>query len=157
MTVQIAEELARLHRLISWYDVPQQSADGRPHRRGLRLVLDAGRQYGRASGADRDSPAEMHGLLRGPARLVHQLVRLAQARRGVHRLPAAAGRYVGHGRRVPHELTIGPADKEAPFCIICVKAPSAAEPTVPVRWEGLDRLYLSCAHAVCASSRWAAR
>ncbi|MFF1401765.1 hypothetical protein [Streptomyces sp. NPDC058294] len=24
MTVQIAEELARLRRLISWYDVPQQ-------------------------------------------------------------------------------------------------------------------------------------
>ncbi|AYN37979.1 hypothetical protein D9753_02305 [Streptomyces dangxiongensis] len=157
MTVQIAEELARLHRLMSWYDVPQQLP-------ATALTGEACVWCSTPVGSTdvQLEPTEIprRGCAGCYTARLAWYVSWYDWHLHVQTCTACQQRqvcYVGHGRRVLHELTIGPADRDAPVCIVCVKAPSAVDLVVPVRWEGDARLYLGYAHAGCASGRWAAR
>ncbi|MGV9755449.1 hypothetical protein ACWDUC_06375 [Streptomyces tricolor] len=158
MTVQVADELARLHRLISGYEVP------------LRLPATA--LAGEACvwcerPADRDT-VELEPVAALPrractacytARLVWYItwydwhLHVTDCTTCQHRRTC----FVGHGRRVMHELTIGPAGKGAPACAACPAPLLGAELVTPLCWQGDVRPYLGYAHARCLTGRPSSR
>ncbi|CAL9290736.1 hypothetical protein [Streptomyces sp. SudanB182_2057] len=156
MTVRIPEELARLHRLVSWFEVPRR--------------LPAAALAGEACVWCAD-PADAVAVELVPSAV---LPRLACLRCYLSRLAwyitwydwhahvevcAACQRrricHVGHGRRVLHERTALPIDKK-PRCVACPAPLLATELVAPVRWEGSSRFHLGYAHLRCVTERLSA-
>ncbi|MFD0393770.1 hypothetical protein ACFQ3Z_20760 [Streptomyces nogalater] len=152
MTVRIPEELTRLHRLVSWFELPRWLPEAA--RAGKACVWCAGPVDATvvelAPSATLPRPG-LHALLRGPARLVHHLVRLAQALLRLHPCKQQTC-LVGHGRRLLHEQTMPPIDRK-PVCLSCPAPLLATELVAPVRWEGTDGFNLGYAHLRCLSRR----
>lgn len=150
MTILTPEESQRLHRLISFYEVPwpltgEESA-------GAACVWCSC-----PSGPDAVGLTSLSG--RGCsdcylARLVWLLTWYAWHQHVLACIHCQQLRtcYVGRGLRVRHELTIAPAGKDL-ACESCRCPVDADEPAMPVRWEGDAHDHLGYGHRRCLTRR----
>ncbi|MET8765450.1 hypothetical protein [Streptomyces sp. NPDC004658] len=145
--VQIAEELARLHRLVSWFDTPVPlPAEAVTGHACVWCLIPAD-----STAVDLESAADypQRGCLSCySARLAWHISWYEWHSHVAECFPCKQGRmcFVGRGRRILHELTAGPAGKEPPACFSCHRTLLAQETAIPVRWEGEASFHLGYAH-----------
>lgn len=157
MTVQIADELARLHRLVSWFDTPAPlPADAVTGKACVWCLIPAD-----SSAVDLESAPDYprRGCISCySARLAWHISWHEWHTHSLECFPCRQGRpcFVGRGRRILHELTIGPAGKDAPACVTCHRTLLAQETAIPVRHGGLDSSHLGYAHPRGCDGRGAA-
>ncbi|MCG0062223.1 hypothetical protein L0F81_02790 [Streptomyces tricolor] len=157
MTVQIADELARLHRLVSWFEVPLNLPSSALA--GEACVWCVSPVDGTSVELEPSTPLPRWGCMPCySARLAWYVSWYDWHRHFDTCLHCQQRRtcYIGHGRRVLHEQTMGPIDKH-PECFICPSPLLAGDLVGPVRWEGDSRLYLGYAHLRCMTGRPSSR
>ncbi|GGR71291.1 MULTISPECIES: hypothetical protein [Streptomyces] len=153
MTVQIPEELARLHQLVSWYDLPRWLPEAA--RAGKACVWCAGRADATAVELEPSAALPRRACTRCyAARLAWYITWYDWHGHFSACTPCRQHQtcYVGHGRRLQHERTMPPIDKK-PVCLSCPAPLLATELVAPVRWEGSDGFNLGYVHLRCLSRR----
>lgn len=154
MTIPSTEELDRLHRLISWELSVGMSPAAAAGEACVRCEAPADETAVRLERDGTPWKACVRCYIGRLAWLIswydwHQHVTACDS------CKQARTCYVGHGRRLLHTQTIGPAGKRPAHCCSCHRPVQPTELAVAVRWEGESRDHLGYAHARCLSRRGA--
>ncbi|AGF64913.1 hypothetical protein SHJGH_5250 [Streptomyces hygroscopicus subsp. jinggangensis TL01] len=155
MTVRTVEELARLHRLISWYDVPLNLPSAALA--GEACVWCTSPADATAVELDPSNPLPRRGCLLCYAARVAWYVSWYDWHSHFESCTHCQQRktcYIGHGRRLLHEQTIGPADRSKPKCAACPAPVLSTELVAPLHWQGTThQIRLGYAHMRCLTGK----
>ncbi|MET8563219.1 hypothetical protein ABZV75_22485 [Streptomyces flaveolus] len=154
MTVQIAEELTRLHRLISVYEVPLNLPSAALA--GEACVWCVSPVNGSTVELEPSADLPRWGCMPCySARLAWYVSWYDWHGHFVSCIRCQQRKtcYIGQGRRLLHEQTIGPADRGRQKCAVCPAPVLSTELVAPLLWEGTAHHHLGYAHLRCLTRR----